>query len=303
MGLAVSEIGAQIEEYLAAVSPRYSPSSLRTYRIGLERFLAFCRERKLSAAGDLTDDCLQGFESWLCLSRPLSEATVSLWLRAAKSFMSWACLNGLTLYDGNSYSPPAGPSPSPRPPTVAVMRRLLELPKRATVLGLRDQFVLELLYSLGPRRSECSALNLEDLDLEQLTLRVLGKGGNERLLPVSPSLELCAQDYLCNSRPDLLADTAQQALFLNQRGQRLGDQSVNIIVRKYGKKLGLKLSAHQIRHACATHLVEAGMPLVQVQQILGHRSLHSTRRYAQVSLRQMEREFQRCRPRAQGSVS
>ena len=95
---------------LAAVSPRYSPSSLRTYRIGLERFLAFCRERKLSAAGDLTDDCLQGFESWLCLSRPLSEATVSLWLRAAKSFMSWACLNGLTLYDGNSYSPPAGPS-------------------------------------------------------------------------------------------------------------------------------------------------------------------------------------------------
>ncbi|MFA5508636.1 MAG: tyrosine-type recombinase/integrase [Vulcanimicrobiota bacterium] len=181
------------------------------------------------------------------------------------------------------------------------MKRLLELPNRSTVLGLRDQFVLELLYSLGPRRSECSALNLSDLDLDQQTLRVVGKGGDERLLPVSPSLELCAQDYLCNSRPELVADTAEQALFLNQRKQRLSDQSVNLIVRKYGLKLGLNLSAHQLRHACATHLVEAGMELEHIQQILGHANLDSTRRYAQVSQRQLEREFRRCWPRTQNS--
>lgn len=298
----MNKLEAQIQDFLAAVSPRYSPCSVRSYRIGLERFLAFCQEAELSAAGDLTDDSLKGFESWLCLNRPeLAEATASLWLRAAKLFLRWSCRAGLTLYDGDSYSPPAGPSPAPTPPTVAVMRRLLELPNRSTVMGLRDGFVLELLYNLGLRRSECSALDLDDLDLEQQTLRVVGKGGDERLLPVSPALELCAQDYLCNSRPALVADAAERALFLNQRKQRLGDQSANLIVRKYGLKLGLNLSAHQLRHACATHLVEAGMELEHIQQLLGHSNLDSTRRYAQVSQRQLEREFRRCRPRTQSS--
>lgn len=291
----MTELAAQVEQYLLSVGPRYSASSLRAHRVGLQRFQDFAQAQGLQSVADVTDQTLREFASWLVAQRNLAEATVDLRLRCVSLFLAWACRTGLTLSDGGLHGLPKPVHKTPKPPTVAVMKRLLELPDRETPLGLRDQFALELLYSLGLRRLECSVLDLADLDLTEETLRVLGKNSDERLLPVSPRLAQCAQDYLCNARPKLSMD-GEQALFIGQRGQRLSDQSFRLIVRKYGDKLGLKLSAHQIRHACATHLVEAGMELAQVQQLLGHRDLCSTKRYAQISQRQLKLELHRCRP-------
>ena len=291
------ELKEQAESFLDGVAPRYSQSSLRAYRAGLRRFQSFADGAGVESAADVTETVLASFHSWL-LNFPLSESTVNLGLRSTKLFLKWAAGAGLTLYDGASYRLKDPQNVIPEPPTVEVMKRLLELPNQRTPEGLRDLFVLELLYGLGLRRTEVCTRDLGDLDLGEETLFVQGKNGDERLLPVGLQLKSVAQDYLFNARPKLLPKANETALLLSDEGRRLKDYSIFYIVKKYGEILELKLSPHILRHACATHLVERGMKLSDIQRLLGHQSIDSTKRYAQISDREMEREFRRTHPRA-----
>lgn len=275
-----------------AVGPRYSPSSLRTYQKGLRKLLSFGAANRITNVNEIKPETLDSLRVWLFCSG-LAGSTVNLVLRSVKLFLKWSHGKGLTLWDGASYSLPAATPKIPKAPAVAVMKRLLKLPDRRTNLGSRDLFVLELLYGLGLRRAELCSLNLESMDLEAETLRVTGKGGHERLLPLGPHLLILAQRYLWNTRPRLVDDPKEPALILNCRGQRLSENSLRRLVSNYGKKLGVKLSPHALRHACATHLTESGMKLTLVSQLLGHQSLDSTKRYAQVRSRGLERAFRR----------
>lgn len=189
------------------------------------------------------------------------------------------------------------------PPAVEVMKKLLELPDRKTPEGLRDLLALEVMYILGLRRAEVCGLTLDALCLVRETLFVVGKGGHERLLPVSPHLKFVFQDYLFNGRPKLLPRPHLRALLLDNEGRALRVCQLHYIVKKYGRKLDLKLSCHQFRHACAVHLIEAGMGLPQVQQLLGHANMNTTKIYTRISRREMEREFQRCQVRTEGPDS
>jgi len=295
-GELVSELQEQIERCLDAVKSRYAVATLRTYRAGLARFQCYASEVGIESVGELTDQVLLDFHSWL-LNFQLSESTVGLAVRSVKLFLKWAHCVGLCLWDGSSYSMKDPKTRIPEPPTVEVMQRLLELPNQRTPEGLRDLFCLELLYNLGLRRNEAVSLDLKDLDLTEETLFVVGKNSDERLLPVNPVLKQAARDYLFNGRPRLLPAPEERALLLNNEGTRLPPEALHYIVAKYGALLDLKLSTHQLRHACATHLVQAGMKLTDVQRLLGHSNLDSTKRYTQISQREMEREFHRCTPR------
>lgn len=297
LGPAANELGAQVASFLGAVRPRYSKATLRTYGLGLRRFERFAVEVGLESASGVTAQSIGRYHDWL-QNFPLSESTKNLALRSLKLFLSWAAGAGLTLYDGATYKLKNPKTKIPEPPTVAVIRRLLELPNERTPEGLRDLFVLELIYSLGLRRTEVSTRNLPDLNLCDETLFVAGKNGDERLLPVGPKLKDVAQQYLFNARPNLLSAANESALFLNDEGRRLPPEAIFYLVKKYGELLGVKLSPHVLRHCCATHLVERGMNLSDVQRILGHRRIDSTKRYAQISQREMEREFHRSHPRA-----
>lgn len=288
---------SQGKAFLEAMSPRYSAGTLGIHRSGLRRLVMFCTETGIGCAAECDEEALAAFDLWL-QGRRLSPSTVHRTLGTVKVFLRWAYKAGLCLWDGESYRTVNPRTRGPVPPTVAVMARILELSDRGNPLGLRDLFVLELLYVLGLRRRECSELDLISLDLGAETLFVVGKYADERLLPVGPRLKETAWRYLRKARPMLAPAAGETALLLGDEGRRLTPEAVAYIVKKYGAAVGIKLSPHQLRHACATHLVEAGMELEQVQQLLGHRRIDSTERYAQIHGREMQREFLRSHPRA-----
>lgn len=292
-----AQLADQGAAFLDAVAPRYSVGTLGIHRVGLQRLAMFCAESDIAGAADLDEEAMALFDVWL-QGRRLSPTTVYRTLGTLKAFLRWAYKAGLCLWDGQSYHLPRPKAPSPVPPAVAVMTRILELPDSDNPLGLRDLFVLELLYVLGLRRRECSALDLVSLDLGAETLFVVGKYADERLLPVAPKLKETAWRYLRKARPELAPAAGETALLLGDEGRRLTPEALAYIVKKYGAAVGIKLAPHQLRHACATHLVEAGMELGQVQQLLGHRRIDSTERYAQIHGREMRREFLRSHPRA-----
>jgi site-specific recombinase XerD len=290
-------LSEQAAAYLVAVAPRYAQSSLDIHGSSFKRLEKFAIEYGLGGVADLGEAQMAAFDEWL-QGRKLSASTVYRTLGTVKLFLRWAYKDGRCLWDGDSYRIVNPRSRGPVPPTVAVMKRILELPDGRTPEGLRDLFALELLYVLGLRRHECCALDLGSLDLGAETLFVVGKGGDERLLPVGPKLKETASRYLGQARSTLLPASGEKALFLGDAGQRLTLEALGYIVKKYGAELGLVLSPHRLRHACATHLVEAGMELAQVQRLLGHRRIDSTERYAQVPGREVHREFLRSHPRA-----
>jgi integrase/recombinase XerC len=294
---AAASLASQSADFLEAMSPRYSDGTLRIHRSSLQRLQMFCTEASIGLVAEFDEAAMATLDVWL-QGRRLSPSTVYRTLGTVKLFLRWAYKMGLCLWDGESYRIVNPKARGPVPPTAAVMARILELPDRGNPLGLRDLFVLELLYVLGLRRRECTELDLVSLDLGAETLFVVGKYADERLLPVGPKLKETAWRYLRKARPGLAPAAGETALLLGDAGQRLTPEAVAYIVKKYGAAVGIKLAPHQLRHACATHLVEAGMQLAQVQQLLGHRRIDSTERYAQIHGREMQREFLRSHPRA-----
>ena len=293
---------AEVSRFLEALTCRYAENSIKIFRKALSRFERFCegglpQGLKLNSVREVTESVMEDFRLWLW-GCSLAESTTAMVLRAVRSFVTWSYDVGLSFWDGRSFKVATPQDEPPPPPVPAVVKRLLSLPDKQTPLGLRDSLILELLYGLGLRRTECCSLQLESLDLCRETLWVKGKGGWERLLPVWPGLKQLAQDYLYNARPVLCSASEVTALLVNRNGGELSGASLRQVVRKYGARLGLRISPHCLRRACATHLVEAGMELAQLQQLLGHQCLDSTKRYAQIRWQALEKEYRSKHPRA-----
>ena len=290
-----------MEEFLTSFSLFYTAESLEVRRYSFGKFVQFLQEttatKSLRDFKDLSLEDLESFKVWLSF-QCLSSSTVHLVVRSVKLFLAWAHRTERSLLDVSSFDVPKAVSQSPKPPTIAVMQRLLSLPDESTPFGLRDRLVLELLYVLGLRRREASSLDLEHIDLDRETLLISGKGNEQRLLPLNPGLLRTLDAYLVNGRPKLERTGGEAALVLNQKGGRLSYACYPRHIKKYGCQLGVKLSCHQLRHACATHLLEQGMALEQVQVLLGHRDLSSTQYYAQISPSELRREYLRSHPRA-----
>lgn len=185
---------------------------------------------------------------------------------------------------------------------------LLEAPGPKDTFRLRDQAMLELLYSTGMRVSELVSRDIPDLDFNEEVLRVRGKGNKERIVPVGrPALE--ALKAWLSQRQQLLVDRAARgksavtkALFLNNRGGRLTVRSVERFVRMYGERAGITqiVTPHALRHSFATHMLEMGADLRSVQELLGHASLSTTQRYTHLALDHLADVYDKAHPLSSG---
>lgn len=180
--------------------------------------------------------------------------------------------------------------------TIDEVTALVEAPSGAETLSLRDRAILELLYSSGMRVSELTGLNISALDLDNGQARVLGKGGKERIVPLGSYAATALDAYLKALPPG----SGDRALFLNARGGRLTRRSVARIVDRYIRHVATmkKVSPHTLRHTFATHLLEGGVDLRAIQEMLGHSSLSTTQKYTHVDIDRLMEVYDKAHPKA-----
>jgi integrase/recombinase XerD len=182
----------------------------------------------------------------------------------------------------------------------AQSRRLVSSPDAFTVRGKRDRAVLELLYGTAIRVGECERLDLRDVDLlrGQLFVR-LGKGRKDRIVPVVGRAAAALDVYLRDSRPELVHDPRERALFLTNRGTRLPVKRIQDLVRSHAKAAGItvRVTPYTLRHGCATHLLQNGADVRHVQKLLGHASLKTTATYTHVAPEDLRRAVEKAHPR------
>lgn len=190
--------------------------------------------------------------------------------------------------------------------SVEKSQEVMEMPLATGTLAThaRDQAMLELLYGSGVRVSELCGLDFDAVDLHAGNARVLGKGSKERIVPVGKKAREAIHSYL-EVRGELRSQKDGQdprALFLSERGKRLGVRQVQKLVKRYGMlATGTpELHPHALRHSCATHLLDAGADLRSIQELLGHASLSTTQRYTHVSMDQLQAVYTKAHPLAKG---
>lgn len=183
--------------------------------------------------------------------------------------------------------------------------RLIETPDVNTDLGRRDRAILEFLYATGIRVSELVGINLNDIDFRERTARVMGKRKKQRIVPFHEHALDALMHYLERSRPVFLhecpeAERDHQAVFLHRRGGRLTTRSVGRMIDKYIKLCAdiHSISPHSLRHSFATHLLDSGADLRDIQELLGHARLSTTQIYTQVSMEKMIEVYDRAHPKA-----
>ncbi|MHB8078343.1 MAG: tyrosine-type recombinase/integrase [Candidatus Krumholzibacteriia bacterium] len=241
-----------------------------------------------------------------------SRATVARHLAAIRALTRWLLLTGAVTEPPDTLARGSGGHERrlPRDLTVAHVAALLELPDPATARGRRDRALLELIYGLGLRLAEAVGLDLRDLDLPGERVRVLGKGDKERLLPLTgwPAAALTA--YLERRldaatwqalRDGALPPAALRApVFEGRPGRRIGRRTVQVRVAHYAESLAgtAGISPHTLRHSFATHLLDGGVGIRLVQELLGHAHLSTTQIYTHLSRERLREEFRKAHPRA-----
>lgn len=232
------------------------------------------------------------------LKRGVSRRSVTRKLSALRSFYRYG-LDASEVSPATAIRAPKLDKRLPKFLDVDQMFRLLSADVRPGPLGLRDRALLEFLYAAGVRVAECVQMDLEDLRMDLLSVRVFGKGGKERVVLFGNSAAQALARYLSHGRPRLAAE-AERAVFVNHRGARLTDRSVRRIVDRQVARaaLGVRISPHAFRHTFATHLLETGADLRVVQELLGHASLSSTQIYTHTAVEHLMRVYESAHPRA-----
>lgn len=172
--------------------------------------------------------------------------------------------------------------------------------ENSVTIRMRDHAVLEVLYSSGIRVSELTGLDIKDLDFTRCTMRVIGKGNKERVVPFGQPAKEAIQTYLTKARAELANEKSGNALFLGTRGKRLDTRQVRrILTNAIARVEGLvNVSPHDLRHSAATHMLEGGADLRIVQELLGHSSLATTQKYTHVTIERLREVFANAHPRA-----
>lgn len=289
-----------------------SPQTCRAYASDLQRFLEF-------AGSDLApaDVAPEQVRAWLIDSRDrLSAATLARRLGGLRAFFRYLVREGLVAVDPTAGLPlPKQPARLPRPLSVDDCDVLIEsaAPQPASdepgspfdaLRRLRDRALVELLYGTGMRVGELASLDVRDMDLERGEVRVLGKGRKERILPLPSLTRDALRDWLeARRRPGVLAEP----LFISLRprrdkkARRLGTRDVRRVLRRRALDAGIadRVHPHRLRHSYATHLLDMGADLREIQELLGHASLSTTQKYTAVSVEHLRQVYDDAHPRAQ----
>jgi integrase/recombinase XerD len=241
--------------------------------------------------------------------RVLASRTVSMRLIILKTFFRVMHAEKLIKNNLSSFITPATPPRTPPAyvPSEKEMSRLLNAITPDNPLSIRDRALFELLYATGMRNEEARNLTLERLDLSTRTVRVKGKGGMERIVPIGEWVVPYLMEYLHAVRPKLavkgnniVSASPGNLLFVSKNGRQLTKNSLAYLLRRYAAKAGLSISGmhpHILRHACATHLLRAGADIRYVQELLGHASLNSTQIYTKVEISFLQKAHRKYHPR------
>ena len=282
-----------------------SPHTLRAYLADLRQLAAFLRDRGLGLDQATRDDLRAFLASRFGASSP---ATLSRKQATLRAFYAERVRSG-RLADSPARRLVGAKKRQSLPNVVQVddVFALLETPSARTAAGLRDRCALELLYDAGLRVSELVGLDLDDFIDGSSAVRVLGKGGKERVLPLVEKARHALALYL-SRRAELLPASReagfslpeQRALFLNRRGGRLTARSVARHLDRYALVCGVRrhVHPHALRHSFATHLLDMGADLRGIQELLGHASLSTTQRYTHVSAERLMQVYEDAHPRA-----
>lgn len=258
-----------------------------------------------SGRTDLSRLDLRVLRSWLAgqSGRGLSRASLARRAAAARSFTAWAARTGRLETDpGPRLLAPRPDNAVPEILTTEEARALLEVARTRAddedPVHLRDVAALELLYAAGVRISELVGTDVADVDFTERLVRVLGKGGSERMVPFGVPAARAMSDWLA-ARDQLVTATSGQALFLGVRGGRVNPRQIREVVHQLTALAGVRdLAPHGLRHSAATHLLDGGSDLRSVQEVLGHASLATTQRYTHVSAERLRSSFTQAHPRA-----
>jgi site-specific recombinase XerD len=271
----------------------------RAYRSDLRRLGAWATERDLAPAS-LAYRQLRGFAAALAESG-VSRATIARKLASVRSLYDHLAAIGEVEQNPADLLPsPKRESRLPRVLDPHQVRALLERIPASGPLESRDRALFELAYSCGLRCEEIVNLDAESVDFEGERLRVSGKGGKTRVVPIGEPAQRALGRYLRLSRPALATDRAEPALFLSRRGRRLSPSDVRRRLERWVREAALagRVSPHALRHSFATHLLEGGADLRSIQELLGHSSVSTTQVYTRVEPARLRRQYERAHPRA-----
>lgn len=275
-----------------------SPHTVRAYDLDLQRYLEWAERSGVDPIA-LDHRTLRRYLAELDRAR-YARTTVSRRLSSVRSLFAYLATQGLVSSDPSSVlSAPKKPAHLPRLVPNDDLARLLAAPDDS-VTGLRDRAVLELLYASGMRVSELCNLTMARLDLAQGQMTVMGKGSKERIVPVHKLAVAHLRRYLAESRPRLARAHSGEWVFLSARGNRLSEDAVRRLFKRYLKETGAtgSMSPHALRHTFATHLLDGGADLRTVQELLGHVALSTTQIYTHVSMKRLQDVHRTTHPRA-----
>ncbi len=326
-----------IRSYLdhLAVERGLAANTLASYRRDLRRYRAFLDLNGRLEVAEITEldvaDFLVALRQGDDTHTPLGATSAARTIVAVRGFHRFAVREGLVEADAaGSVKPPAASRRLPKAIAVEDVVRLLNatgvdsgadpsaasagvshetvgavganVPAGIRARSLRDRALLEVLYGTGARISEAVGLDVDDVDLDNGVVRLLGKGSKERLVPVGTYARAAVDRYLAQGRPLLSTGRDSGALFLNARGGRLSRQSAWTVLRDAAARAGLTvgISPHTLRHSFATHLLDGGADVRVVQELLGHASVTTTQIYTLVTVEKLREVYAAAHPRALG---
>jgi len=292
-----------LEKYLTYLryEKRYSEHTIISYEKDLQQWLDFLMHCDISFS-KVTYQEVRMFLR-VCHEKKFARATVGRMISAIKMFYRFLVSEGviktnpITLVKGGKRA-----TTLPKFLYEQEMEALFETIDTTDALGIRNYALLELLYATGIRVAECCELSLSDFDFDSGMLRVFGKGGKMRYLPLGEFVTDAVQHYLRDARDELIRKSKVETdiVFLNNRGTALTDRGVRDILKRLTEKTAqnIKLAPHMIRHTFATHLLNNGADLRSVQELLGHANLSSTQIYTHVSKDRLKAVYEMTHPRA-----
>ncbi|WP_064093721.1 tyrosine recombinase XerC [Rossellomorea aquimaris] len=298
----INQLNKQLQSFIEylKIEKHYSTHTFEQYRHDIEEFYVFMKEQGLESLEDVNY-----FDARLFLTKlhdkGLVRASMSRKVSSLRSFYRY--LNKEKYFLDNPFSFVNLPKKEQRLPKFFYeeeIQALLEACSGDSLLDIRNKGIFELLYGTGIRVSECSNLQLKDVDFSLSTILVKGKGNKERYVPFGSFAHDALEEYITKSRPLLMKEQIHSTLFVNHRGGALTQRGIRSILNKMIEKASLtgKIHPHMLRHTFATHLLNNGADLRTVQELLGHSQLSSTQVYTHVSKDHLRKTYLAHHPRA-----
>lgn len=293
-------IKASVDEYITflKIEKGLSPLSIESYKQDLNHYREYLKQQNITGTDDIDTEILVSFLKFL-RNRGMSAKTLSRTQSTLRNYHQFLLNENLA-----SHNPAARllaikeEKKLPEFLTVEEMEVLLGTPDES-VSGMRDNAMMELLYASGIRVSELIDIILSDVNTNMGFIRIRGKGNKERIVPITDYVGELLDDYINNTRIELLKDYNADELFITNRGKGFTRQGLWKTIKKYELKSGIgkKITPHTFRHSFATHLIENGADLRAVQEMLGHSDISTTQIYTKISASKIREMYKQFHPR------